>query len=482
MLSRIRKFSSSIFAKIFLIIIAIPFIFWGMGPLFTGGNLNVIAQIGKNKISTQEFVNFLKQNRIDQEIADSNAIEKLLSNFIGKKLIEEEVKDFKIKLSDKSLTKIIKNEDIFKKDNKFSRTKYEKFLVENSLDAITLENNIALQNKEGQFFDYIGGGLMPPKFLVNIAFNKENQKRNIQTIDLNNILQKKFNFSNKEIKSFYDENKNLYIDTQKSVKFVNLDPQNLTGNEEYTDKFFQNIDEIDDLIVEGKDLNFIVNKFNLDTVEQETFSKSDIEKNSADKNKLPPKLINSIFKIDESDPTILLEIENEFFVVELIKSENFELDIADELVKKDILSKLSNQIKRKFISEIINKINNNNYEKKDFDKLSVSENVKIEKIKIENINDNKLLKQELVNQIYAYAEKKVIVVADIGFRESYLIYIDKIENIPLNQNPDNFKKYLILSKKNMANRIYNTYDTYLKNKYKIDINYKALDSINNVSR
>ena len=195
MLSRIRKFSSSIFAKIFLIIIAIPFIFWGMGPLFTGGNLNVIAQIGKNKISTQEFVNFLKQNRIDQEIADSNAIEKLLSNFIGKKLIEEEVKDFKIKLSDKSLTKIIKNEDIFKKDNKFSRTKYEKFLVENSLDAITLENNIALQNKEGQFFDYIGGGLMPPKFLVNIAFNKENQKRNIQTIDLNNILQKKFNFS-----------------------------------------------------------------------------------------------------------------------------------------------------------------------------------------------------------------------------------------------------------------------------------------------
>ena len=44
MLRTIRKFSSSIFAKIFLLLIAIPFIFWGMGPLFQGGKQNTIAQ------------------------------------------------------------------------------------------------------------------------------------------------------------------------------------------------------------------------------------------------------------------------------------------------------------------------------------------------------------------------------------------------------------------------------------------------------
>ena len=64
MLSAIRKFSSSVYAKIFLFIVAIPFVFWGMGPLFTGGNLNVIAKIGKNKISTQEFANFLKYRQL----------------------------------------------------------------------------------------------------------------------------------------------------------------------------------------------------------------------------------------------------------------------------------------------------------------------------------------------------------------------------------------------------------------------------------
>ena len=62
MLRTIRKFSSSIFAKIFLLLIAIPFIFWGMGPVFQGGKQNTIAEIGDEKISTQEFVDYVRYN------------------------------------------------------------------------------------------------------------------------------------------------------------------------------------------------------------------------------------------------------------------------------------------------------------------------------------------------------------------------------------------------------------------------------------
>ena len=49
MLSSIRKFSGSIYAKIFLFIVILPFVFWGMGPVFTGGSKNVIVKIDKKK-------------------------------------------------------------------------------------------------------------------------------------------------------------------------------------------------------------------------------------------------------------------------------------------------------------------------------------------------------------------------------------------------------------------------------------------------
>ena len=63
MLGKIRKFSSSIFAKVFLLIIAVPFVFWGMGPVFQGGKLNTIAEIDNEKIATQDFINYLKYER-----------------------------------------------------------------------------------------------------------------------------------------------------------------------------------------------------------------------------------------------------------------------------------------------------------------------------------------------------------------------------------------------------------------------------------
>ena len=65
----------------------------------------------------------------------------------------------------------------------------------------------------------------------------------------------------------------------------------------------------------------------------------------------------------------------------------------------------------------------------------------------------------------------------MSLTESYLIYIDKIERASIKKNPDDLNKYYNLSKSRIVNSIYNTYDSYLRNKYKIDINHKALNSL-----
>jgi len=88
----------------------------------------------------------------------------------------------------------------------------------------------------------------------------------------------------------------------------------------------------------------------------------------------------------------------------------------------------------------------------------------------------------LIKQIYAYPEKKVIVVADIGFVENYLIYIDKVSSADIDADSQDYERYFNLAKTNITNSLYNSYDAYLDKKYKIDINYNALDSIKNSLR
>ena len=477
MLGPIRKFSQSIYSKVFLFIVAIPFVFWGMGPLFTGGNLNVIVEIGKDKVSTQEFADFLKYRATEQDMADINKIQKFLSNFIGEKLIVNEIDDFKIILSDKSLSALIKNENNFKNDNKFSRTKYEKFLVENSLNAVIFESNVSYQNKKEQLLDFIGGGVVPPKFLVDKVYDKENQIRNIQSINLNKIMKKKSVFSEKQIESYFTKNKENYVDVRKSIKFMKLTPKNLTNNNEYTDIFFQRVDEIDDLIVQGKNLDFIQKDFNLPLSNTAQLDKSDFLKNKKKIDNLPNELIGNIFDMDESEPTSLMELKGEYFVVDVIKTENIQKGVTDNSVKKNIQANLEKEITRKFISEIIVKLNKNNFKKNDFDKVATDEKVSIKKSIIKNKNDNNTFNLELLSQIYSLPEKTISVVADLGLDESYLVYIDKIESTEISQSSDKYDEYFKLSKERMVNSLYNTYDNYLKNKYDININYKALDNI-----
>ena len=113
------------------------------------------------------------------------------------------------------------------------------------------------------------------------------------------------------------------------------------------------------------------------------------------------------------------------------------------------------------------------------DNLGKKENVPIEKFLLKNKNDDKKLKKELIDQIYKFPEKMVIVVNDITLAENYLIYIDKIENVTIDKNSEEYEKYVSLAKREITNELYNTYDKYIKKRYEININYKALNTVKN---
>ena len=477
MLRSIRKFSGTIYSKILLGIIIIPFIFWGMGSSIRGGSKNTVVVIDKEKYSIQEFSEFIKRTAVKK--VEPNEIQDFLTNFIGEKLIEKEIEHFKIKLSDSSLKKLVKHQKDFKRENKFSRTEYEKFLLKNNISAVNFESILSKQEKKKQVLDFIGGGILPPKFLVNISYDRINQKRTIELINLNDVFIKQLNFPENQIKNYFENNKDKYTEIYKSLKLLELNPKKIIGNDEFTDLFFKKIDEIDDFIIRGENLDYIVQKFNLEKPNLFTINESGKNNDSKVIETISKSLAKKIFNLDETEPTVLIEDNNKYFIVELYKTENIQKNIKDESTKNEIRSDLGKETKRKLTAEIIAKINNNNFNKLDFDNLSKNENVNIKKINLKNRNDDKVLKKEAVDQVYSFAEKKIIVVNEIGFSENYLIYIDKIENVTIDKNSEEYQKYLNLSKIKIARDLYNTYDNYLSKRYKIDINYQAVDTIKN---
>ena len=73
MLNSIRNFSKTITAKIFLFIVAVPFVFWGMGDVFTSGNTNSLAKINNENISTEDFIDHINKLNINQNLINDFA-------------------------------------------------------------------------------------------------------------------------------------------------------------------------------------------------------------------------------------------------------------------------------------------------------------------------------------------------------------------------------------------------------------------------
>ena len=170
---------------------------------------------------------------------------------------------------------------------------------------------------------------------------------------------------------------------------------------------------------------------------------------------------------------------NKYYVFEILKTEKIQKKINDVNIKENILENLKINSKRKYITEIIYKINNNNFNKLEFDNLLKEENATSKKVSIESLNDDKQLSENLVQQIYTYPEKKVILVADMGLSEVYLVYIDKVENVTISRESEDYKKYLKLSQAKMITDLYAAYDMFLRKKYEVEINYSALDNLKN---
>ena len=236
MISSFRNFAKTKFAGLLVFIMIIPFVFWGMGSMFSSGNSNNIAKINKTNISTQEFIDYLNGSGIAQETIrknlNNNIIEELLSRLVSTTLLDLEIKDYNLLISESTILKKIKeNKNFIDDKGVFQRTKYEKFLLENNQTAPQFEQRLKNRELQKNLFDYIGAGTVSPKFLIKKLYEEENKELEIEYLNLDEFYEKKENISNEDLNKFVNENidqlKVDYIDFSYAV----INPKNLIGVE-----------------------------------------------------------------------------------------------------------------------------------------------------------------------------------------------------------------------------------------------------------
>ena len=482
MITSIKKLTKSFLGILLIGVIVLSFVLLGMGDAFRPGNQNIIVNIDSKKVSAQNFVEYVNRLNLNEQQRDSLAktdlLDQILSEYIGKKIINLEIEKQGINLDNQSLKEIIITDEIFSRDDKFSRTKYEKFLLESGISSAVFEQNISEQEKKRQLLTFLSEGVNLPEFLIKKEFENENQIKTIQYLDLDNLY-KNYSVPKNEIKKTYESNKNLFSQDFKKINYVELLPSNLTGQKEYNETYFKKIDEIENSILDGVKMKNFIKEFNLTITNLEEANRLKRNRDGKDLENINNELFLKIFNSKDLNIPELINISNKYFLAEIISVKKVSRDLKDKKIKDAIVS----QLKIKHIiennSKIVKDMSEGKFNNEQFKKFGKDNKLEIKKITIKDIKNETIFNTSIIKEIFKIKDGEFQLITDSQLTKNYIILAEKTQKLPFNKNTKDYEQYKIKAKLNLSNQIYIAFDEVINNNYNIKINDKVLNRIKN---
>ena len=454
---------------ILIVIIVIAFGFGGFGGGFSTNNQNNIAKINKTNVTTQDFMDYLNQSNISQqairENLDKNIIEELLSGLISTTLIDLEVEDFDLSITELTVLKKIKENKNFHDENgAFQRTKYEKFLLSNNMSAPMFE--IQLKNRELQkhLFDLIGAGTVTPDFLIKKMFEEQNKTLDIEYFAMSSQYKEKNSYTNEELEQFVKENadqlKRDFID----FKYAVLNPKNLIGLEEFNQDFFDEIDAIENKISQGETFESILENINVDIKEVNKFVASSAMESNED-----------IIYSKKSTKLDIIENGDNFLIYSITDKYELAADLNDEATRDDMIELVYQKGKFDLNRSILEEIQKKEFDNNKFNEMGANN---LKTISLNSINDHNTFEENSVKILYSLPINSFTLVSDKN-NEIYLVKVINSKDKPYSENDDNYLKFV--QNQNTENRksILASYDRLLNNKYNVQLNQKTIDRVKN---
>ncbi len=454
---------------ILIIVIIIAFGFGGFGGGFSTNNQNNIAKINKTNVTTQDFMDYVNQSGISLDAIrtnlDNNIIEELLSGLISTTLIDLEVKDFALSISERTILKTIKDNKNFQDENGiFQRVKYEKFLLSSNLSAPMFE--LKLKNRELQkhLFDIIGAGTITPNFLIDKKYEENNKTLSLEYFNMEGLYKNKDEYTDEDLLIFIKENedqlKREYID----FKYVVLNPKNLIGVEEFNQEFFDEIDKIENQISEGANFGTILETIKVNVNEIIEYTPNSKAQTS-----------ESLIYQNKSSKLNLLENGDNFLLYNIDKEYSKSPNLNDDKTKNELTELIYQKGKFDFNRKILEEIQSKEFNNSRFKDLG---NNSLLNVEIKTINDDATFDINSIKMLYTLPVNSFTLVDDKD-NNIFLVKISDSKKNFFNKSDEDYVQFVKNQNTNNRKSILQSYDQLLNNKYEVKVNQKSVDRVKN---
>ena len=443
MLNIIRNLVKSIAGKILLLIMVASFAVWGMGDLLRSGDSGLVAIIGKQKITINEFyyqfqkkLNEFNQS-LDEKLSEEEAHKQqitylVLNEMVYGKMIQEFAENNSIYLSDNIIKKaIISIPQFHDADGNFNKILFDSSIISNFNNEAEFTNEISKIFLNNLLFESFTINAPFNKEISNLFYNYESETRNVLYFNIDDRLIEKSQYTEKNVLEFYNDNKNDYLISKKiETRFINVDSNSFSALVDTTEDeielyYNENIDsytinesrEIE--IINAKSIeqaNKIIELFNNNIELTKYLNEEELIISKLDNVKIgdfDDEISSSIFNNPEGlilDPVDIDGIG--YFVIKINKIFPSKVISLDE-EKNRIIEALNNEKTYKLFLENIELIEELNLTGLTLDEISTNFNLEIKNAYVEEFSS-------IIND----EDYNVILNSDIGYQSDLIINED----------------------------------------------------------
>jgi peptidyl-prolyl cis-trans isomerase D len=266
MLQTIRDKTTGWIATAIVVILIIPFAFWGINYYFTGGTEPGVAKVNDAEIKYNDFqrayTNYHQQmqtmlgNRSMSPADEEMLKQQTLDMLVESELLNQAARELRLTASDEQVREIIKSIDVFKGEEGFSKEFYERAVSMLGMPPAVYEEQMRLDMMSEQLLSAVVESEFITAQMVEYATRLAYQERDITyaIIPVEKFIET-VEVTDEQIEQYYKENTSLYIKPEQvRIAFISLSLDKLA----------------EDVLIDEEELRnyYEINKANYDAEEQ----------------------------------------------------------------------------------------------------------------------------------------------------------------------------------------------------------------------
>jgi peptidyl-prolyl cis-trans isomerase D len=240
MMDALRSSAGSWIAKIFIALLAMSFGIWGIADVFRGHTTDVLARVGSEKITGQEYRRALDRQirafserqgvQITAEQAKSIGLDRqVLAQLLQGASLDAQASSLGLAISDAMIAERIAANKAFQgPDGQFDPNRFRQILERNGLsegEVVRLEKENLLA---GGIVDALTSGTAIPKTMAQIAWRHGNEQRDAKYFVISSEKIVVPAPSDSDLKSFYDSHPESFsVPERRTVAMVAVTPDSV---------------------------------------------------------------------------------------------------------------------------------------------------------------------------------------------------------------------------------------------------------------